>query len=421
MIRDSLLMKLASPSVLKTIFGLKRNFSQGRSPERKVFSGIEVAPFKGNAKAAVCISSDFEMSWAFRAHGRQVTEFKGATERRNVPLILRLLEEYSIPITWATVGHLFLESCTRSKAGLAHADMPRPVANERWDGDWYVHDPCSDVRKDPLWYAPDLIRQVMECKTPQEIGTHSFSHMNFSTRCSTSELVQREMEACIDVMHPFGLKPRSLVFPHNISEYSYLPLLADAGITAVRHRDENIRLSYPERTQSGVYKIYESMNLRAAKHYDYVDKARIFIQKAMERRAAYALWFHPSDPIDIFDNQLRGILQYIDSERRTGRLWVAPMAELAAYCEAREHLELSLHREGNTAATVSVKTSLNVPKFGSPDLSLLVPVLSHPKSASLELLDGQRKPLVWRFEDSEQSQRLLVDVPTNAKTLEFTF
>src|SRR5205823_7198780 len=150
------------------------------------------------------------------------------------------------------------------------------TANDLWRGDWYMHDPCSDIRKDPLWYAPDLIRQVMECRTPQEIGTHSFSHINFSAPCSTPELVRRELEACLDVMQPFGLRPRSLVFPFNVAGYSYLPLLANMGIVAVRHRDQNVRLSYPERTESGVYRIYESMNLRAAKQYDYAEKAKIF-------------------------------------------------------------------------------------------------------------------------------------------------
>jgi peptidoglycan/xylan/chitin deacetylase (PgdA/CDA1 family) len=410
---------LANPALLKTIFSLKRNFSQGYSPSRKVISGIEVAPFKNNAQAAVCISSDFEMSWAFRGRGRHAAEHIGITERQNVPRILQLLEKYSVPITWATVGHLFLESCERGESGFPHAHMPRPVVNDRWEGDWYKHDPCTDFRKDPSWYAPDLIQQVIACKTPQELGTHSFSHVSFADHCSTPELVQREMEECVRVMKPFGVKPRAFVFPHNISEYSYLPLLADAGITAVRHRDKKIRLSYPERTPSGVYKIYESMNLRAARHYDYVDKARIFIEKAMERHAAYALWFHPSDPIDVFENQFQGILKYVDSERKSGRLWVAPMSELVAYCEAREHLDLNLHRSEN-AITVSVRSTLDTSRYGPSEVSLLIPVNSTPKSGSLELAGGQTQPLTWQPAAGD-SQCVLVTIPTDAKTLHFTF
>src|SRR5258706_4985083 len=146
-----------------------------------------------------------------------------------------MLDRYSIPITWATVGHLFLESCKRSGSGLAHAEMPRPKVNDRWNGDWYMHDPCSDVRQDPLWYAPDLVQQIVDAKTRHEIGTHTFSHINFSTRCSTSDLVHEEIHACAEAMRPFGGTPRSLVFPHNIMGYPYLPLLPADGIVAVRH------------------------------------------------------------------------------------------------------------------------------------------------------------------------------------------
>jgi hypothetical protein len=37
------------------------------------------------------------------------------------------------------------------------------------------------------------------------------------------------------------------------------------------------------------------MNLRTPKHYDYVEKVKIFVAKAMARRMP-SLWFHPSDP-----------------------------------------------------------------------------------------------------------------------------
>jgi hypothetical protein len=413
-------VKLDNPALLTTIFSLKRNFAPGVQPPSKVFAGGEIAPFKENAAAAVCISSDFEMSWAWRGRDPAAAERRGVTERQNVPFILELLDAYSIPITWATVGHLFLESCSRCGSGLAHSNMPRPKFNDRWDGDWYIHDPCSDVRKDPLWYAPDLIQQIMECRTPQEISTHSFSHINFSSHNSSPELVQAEIEACIEVMQRVGLRPQSLVFPHNICEYSYLQLLADLGIIVLRHRDDNVRLSYPERTSSGVYKIYESMNLRVAKHYDYASKAKIFIGKAMERRAAYSLWFHPSDPMEFFDIELRHILEYIDSQRSAGRLWVTTMRDLAAYCEARQQLDVTVERTNDTL-DLRFHTLLDTSLYGSPEVTLIVDVPSHPKSAQLEMSNGERKTIDGRFVGRGSGDRLLVNVPGTANSLHFSF
>ena len=415
-------MKLRNTTVLESVFTIMGNFVRGNAPPTKLWSGIEVAPFKDNADAAICISADFELSWGWRARGQEISEFKGKNSRRNIPFILTLLDDYSIPITWATVGHLFLESCTRSSSGLAHANMPRPLSDGTWTGDWYSDDPCSNVQKDPLWYGPDLIQQIMECRTSHEVGTHSFSHIDFTGRYSSSEVVRRELESCIDARQPFGLSPKSLVFPRNRSEYSYLPLLASAGIVAVRHRDRDvgIRLSHPQRTSTGVYKIYESMNLRTARHYDYVQKAKLFIRKAMERHAVYSLWFHPCESIDLFETQFRGILDYIDSERKTGRLWVATMAELAGYCEAREQLQLRRERNGNTL-TLSFRSSLDRSRYGTPELSLLIPAPGEPESVWLELTNGERKPVDVRLPSGNGLRKLIVNLPTNAKTLQLTF
>ncbi len=412
-------MKLANPTLMTTLFTLQRRFAQGHRPKPKVVSGIEIAPYRNNAAAAFCVSADFEMSWAWRTRGQHGAELMAATERENVPVILRLLEEYSIPITWATVGHLLLESCTRSSCGLPHADMPRPAEDLYWTGDWYVHDPCSNVGKDPLWYAPDLVQQILECRVPQEIGTHSFSHINFSARHSNAELVRRELESCIEVMQQFGLKQRSLVFPLNIVEYSYMPLLAELGITSLRHRDEKITLSYPERTSSGIYRFYETMSLRTTKHYDYVEKARIFIDKAIQRQAAFSFWFHPSDPVEWFDTQFRPILDYVNSQRQKGQLWVASMQSVTAYCEAREQLQLRVEREQNRLS-IEFSTAFDKQRYGASELTLLIPARSKPLTALLRRSNGDSSPVSTETV-AGGSPHLLVNIPTDAKVLEFVF
>ena len=59
-------MTITNKALLGAIFTLKSNFRKGRVPDRKMFDGIEVTAFKNNAKAAVCISADFELNWAWR-------------------------------------------------------------------------------------------------------------------------------------------------------------------------------------------------------------------------------------------------------------------------------------------------------------------------------------------------------------------
>lgn len=413
-------MKISNRTLLKAVFSLKGNFARGEKPSVKHFDGVEVAAFKNDAKAAVSISADFELSWAFRGRTPKKRDFLATRARRNFPYILKLLDDHKISITWATVGHLFLESCERGENGLAHPNMPRPPRNHRWKGDWYVHDPCTSLKADPLWYAPDLIQQIMERKTRHEIGTHSFSHIDFSPEFSNDDLVSGEIEKCILVMKPFGLKPKSLVFPFNKMGYSYLDVLSDLGITGVRYRDRRVRLSYPERTASGVYKIYESMNLRTPRYYDYLDKAKMFIDEAAKRHAMYHLWFHPSDPVEVLRSQLARIIEYISTRRHSGLLWVATISEVVAYCEAREKVNVQVQTKPNEV-NVLFETEFDQEKFGNPEITLLMHKRDLPKKVFLEI-DGrvrQRKPET--FCQVLDGLKLMMNIPVAAKSLKLMF
>ncbi len=241
--------------ILKLACSVRGQLDSGHPPLEKSFNGVVVSPFRNGARAAATISADFELCWAWQIRQREECETIGLRERENVPYIVRMLEQFGIPITWATVGHLFLESCVRGACGHPHPDMPRPPRNDLWVGDWYRYDPCSDVNHAPGWYAPDLIALIQDSLVSHEIGTHSFSHIDFSSATSSTELVVRELEACHVAMRAFGVQPRSLVFCFNHMGYQHLNELSRLGIAAVRHRDSRVRLAYPERTASGVYKI----------------------------------------------------------------------------------------------------------------------------------------------------------------------
>ena len=66
-------------------------------------------------KAALIICADFELAWAWR-FSTHINSSKEASdyasrERKNIPVILDLCDNYNIPLTWATVGLLFLGNC----------------------------------------------------------------------------------------------------------------------------------------------------------------------------------------------------------------------------------------------------------------------------------------------------------------------
>ena len=95
------------------------------------------------------------------------------------------------------------------------------------------------------------------------------------------------------------------------------------------------------------------------------------------------------------------------------------MQDLAAYCEARERLQLAVDQRDATL-TLSVMSSLDASKYGTPELTLLIPAASKVKSVSLELTTGEKKPVEVRSA-SDDSTRVVVTLPATAKTLQVTF
>mgnify|MGYP003622244240 CR=1 FL=1 len=106
----------------------KLKFSAGFSPEIETDSDFRKyipEPYK----SVLLISADFELAWAWRysknkGNAKSAIE-KAVSERKNLPKILSVCDDYNIPVTWATVGHLFLESCQKTNH-IPHTDLPRP-------------------------------------------------------------------------------------------------------------------------------------------------------------------------------------------------------------------------------------------------------------------------------------------------------
>ncbi len=411
-------MQITSQALLKTIFRMKGNFAAGPLPEVRQADGLQVLPFRNGASAAACFSADFELNWAWREWDSRTRDGRGRSGRSNFPLIVQILEDFRVPVTWATVGHLFLHGCRRDCNGQAHSDLPRPPRNDRWRGDWYRHDPCTDLKRDPLWYAPDLIEKLIESRVGHEIGSHSFSHIEFAPHTSNAHLVRREIEECTAAMQPFGLYPRSLVYPFNVMGHQYLDLLSDLGILAVRHQDEKVKLGYPERSSSGVYRLYETLQVRTTERYRYMDRVRLLLQEAIKCFAVLHFWFHPSDPRSVFEGEFRQLVAYLSEQRDKGVLWVATMKELASYCEARRNIQWKVKRQP-AEMLVEFKGAIEA-KYGHPDLTLKISVPGRPRRVILEDAQGSRKT-PQTSTCCEQAQEIQVNVPFGSRSLRLVF
>ena len=212
----------------------KINFELHRNPRLELPDGrFQYVPEP--YKAVFLLQADFELAWAWQFSKSSEQPLQKAlqharTERANIPHILQLCDRYAIPITWATVGHLFLEQCNRSN-DVAHAELPRLpfFENQYWhykEKDWFANDPCSHYQQAPEWYAPDLIRQILDSQAGHEMACHTFSHIDCSDAHCPSGVLRAEIQACQQAATAIGVQLRSFVHPAhtigNIASYNFV-------------------------------------------------------------------------------------------------------------------------------------------------------------------------------------------------------
>lgn len=287
-------------------------------------------------KGIVVISADFELAWAWRYSKRKVDALEMAkTERENIPIILKKLNELEIPITWATVGHLFLDSC-ECKNGKPHSDLVRPkyFENEYWKysvGDWFDIDPCGNYRTHPEFYAPDLVEMILNSTVKHEIACHSFSHIDYSEKNSFPELIESDLRACEEAASRFGIKLESFVFPGNF--HGNFDMLKKHGYKVIRYKTNALKeIGFPEKIENGLIAIHDSIAFDQSEEgwgNNYlIWKMKKYIDKAIEKKAICHFWFHPSIKKKSINEYFIPILCYISDKRNKGLLEIKTMNEI---------------------------------------------------------------------------------------------
>lgn len=294
--------------------------------------------FPGSMKGGVMISADFELGWAVRysKHPKDPEEY-GKRERKNMPIILNHVEKYKIPVTWSTVGHLFLEECKKGDHDWMHR---LPHFDDHWkftEGDWFDFDPCSNYKDAPAWYAPDLIKQIMNCKTPQEIACHTFSHIDCSYKNCPQEVIDDEFKASTEIAKKWGFEFKSVTFPGGTA--GNYETLKKYGIEIYRRRIGDFELAYPYKNEQGL--IVTATGPAITIKYpewsmDYTfSQFKKAIDKAIRTNTFAHFWFHPSQKPEDFTELMPLIFEYMDKKRSEGLLWVVTMKEVAQFINAK--------------------------------------------------------------------------------------
>lgn len=316
-------------------------------------------PFLPLKHGAFTLSLDFELIWGtvdlFGPEGFRAAVLK---ERREiVDGLLALLDEFEISASWCTVGHLFLGECDGR-----HADLARP-AHSWARGDWYGADPGGTESGESLFLGRSLVEKVLACRTKQEIGFHSFSHVIWGDPGCGREVAESEIAACYRASQWTGGRPISFVFPRN--RPGHLDVLAAHGIRVYRgpgprwyEKDENPgalgRLAHlaevalgtaaptvrPEQGPHGLVNLPGSMIYLPAHGIrgmipvrQRVQRAKGGLRRAVERSEVFHLWFHPTNLADHYGAMMQGLREVfarVRELRERGRLDVRPMGDFAA-------------------------------------------------------------------------------------------
>lgn len=299
------------------------------------------------------LSLDTELAWGSFDKGG--VERYGEAYRRTPTVVRRLcdlFDRYDVAATWAFVAHLF-------------DDCEEHTSDDPDRREWLAVAPCASDVDRSLWYAPDLLKTVEKCTTPQDTGLHGYSHLVFDDHSPTAG--QEELAAAVATAREVGLAPSSFVYPRNA--IAHTDLLANYGIEVYRGADARW---YEQRSLPAGRKplrfldeattvtpptvvpterddvvcvpgsqVFRPRNGAWAWTPDMSQRSRAYkgLDKAAETGRIFHLWFHPfnlAHDIDHHLSLLEDVFTYANSLRTDDKLKIMPLSDVAkAYRDGR--------------------------------------------------------------------------------------
>ena len=275
-----------------------------------------------NKYPSFTISIDLELAWGVWDKINS-TYLNNAinNERDIINQLLKIFEDFSFPVTWATVAALI--------------DDKNKMIN---------------IVNKKAWYAPDIIEKIMKSQTKHLIASHSYSHINFHE--NSKSVIIEDFEKAEHFFKTLGITPDVLIFPRN--QIAHLEILSQFKYKFYRSLDKSWykKVSKHNKFLGKLANIsdkifpFKANSVKPTKHFDglieipssillisrngfklpvtninMLYKIKNGIERAIENKECFHLWFHPSNFYYKENKQfklLKEILRFVNSKREQG-------------------------------------------------------------------------------------------------------
>ncbi|PSQ50973.1 polysaccharide deacetylase [Halobacteriales archaeon SW_6_65_15] len=186
----------------------------------------------------VTLSIEVELGWGVHdLDAAPHLSADGSAERAYLSRLLNCADALDVPISFDVVGHLLQSACDGSHEG-PHRDG------------WFDADPGTDASVNPLFYAPEMVRDIVDRPSGHELCTHTYSHVPCQT--VDEETVGWELDrAQSQIETVTGSKTVSIVPPRHSRPSS--ETLREAGIEIMRMSRDTSDKSRPGRLVELLY------------------------------------------------------------------------------------------------------------------------------------------------------------------------
>lgn len=158
----------------------------------------------------------------------------GFRSRMELKRLLEISNAYGIPFTLFCTGHALLKGCKGHKTVIKILKKNRRYNLHVGEYLWHAVDPASNYVEYPEFYYGDLIDDITRSSAMHEIASHSFSHIPYPL--VDDGTAERDLNASIEVLKSYGLKPYSFAFSFNLVGKTHILLKHGIKIVRVGHR-----------------------------------------------------------------------------------------------------------------------------------------------------------------------------------------